>query len=215
MEWQAAPIFASPVFKLKINGAAAARDVFRTKLQDGASDDIRDEQGALSHYHSRNNIFEEVPELAKLGEALTKAGNFVYHELMNFKDSGPLHVTNAWINLCELGGVQPMHNHANCLLCGTFYLHADANTKLSFEHPQFAPSAYTELYDKPSDSPNAHGLKFHQRTAQFGVEAGECLFWPSNLRHGYGANQTPGRLSLSFNMMPDKLNVDYKLRPES
>ena len=210
MEWQAAPVFASPVFKIKINGAAAAREVFLAKIKDTASEDVRDVQGALSHYHTRTNVFEQVAELADLKKMLTEAGSFVYHDLMNFKKSGPLRMTNAWINLCELGGVQPMHNHANCLLCGTLYLHADAKTKLSFEHPQFAPSAYAELYDKPSDSPNAHGLKFHQRIAQFGVQSGDCLFWPSHLRHGYTTNQTPGRLSLSFNMMPETLNVDYQ-----
>jgi len=210
MEWQAAPLFATPVFKLGLPGAPEAKKFFDTELRAARAPEIHDQQGALSHFYSRGNVFEALPELSELGTALLKAGDFVYRELMNYSASGPLKITNAWFNLCELEGAQPMHNHINCLLCGTFYIHADQHTKLHFEHPQSIPSQHAELYDNPDTATNKHGLKFHQRVAQIPVQSGDCLFWPSRLRHGYTANKTPGRLTLSFNMMPEKLNVDYQ-----
>lgn len=211
MQWQAAALFATPVFKLAMNDADRAKSFFDDQIRDQPLDTARDKQGALTHFHSRSNVFEVYKELAWLGEQLEKAGNLVYRDLMNYKKSGPMRITNAWFNLCGVGGNQPTHNHVNCLLCGTFYLHADAETKIIFHHPQKNPSYHAELFDSPDDSDNAHGLRFHLRESQIDVKTGDCLFWPSALKHGYSNNKTPNRLSLSFNMMPEKLNVDYQL----
>ncbi len=212
MEWQAATFFESPVFKFQFANTQDAKDFFFEKIRHEVNDTERYEQGELSHYHSRSNVFNTYPELKALGDQLERAGTFVYQQLLNYQDSGPLKMTNAWYNLCEVGGTQPMHNHVNCLLCGTIYLHADPNTKIQFEHPQANPASHAELYDRPSDQPNQFGLKFHQRIAQIGLKTGDCLFWPAHLKHGYSKNQTPGRLTLSFNLMPETLNVDYQVR---
>lgn len=212
MEWQAAPLFATPVFKIPIPGTEGALSVFETRVKETEIPGIIDQQGVLSHFYSRGNVFDEFAELRDLGQMLIEAGDFVYRELMNYTKSGPLKITNAWFNLCEIGGAQPMHAHVNCLLCGTLYLRADDNTKLYFENPQSIPSHHAEMFDMPDDAANRHGLKFHQQQAQFPVQSGDCLFWPARLRHGYSANKTPGRLSLSFNMMPERLNVDYKFQ---
>ena len=211
MQWQAASLFATPVFKLAFENAPLAKKFFDENLKDTSEKDIKDQQGVLSHYHSRHNIFSIYPELKWLEKQIEKAGNLVYQDLMNFKKSGPMRITNAWFNLCEVGGSQPAHNHVNCLLCGTLYLHTDANTKIYFHHPQKTDSHHAELFDSPDTTPNEHGLSFHQQESQIDVNAGDCLFWPSRLMHGYSQNKTPGRLSLSFNMMPEKLNVDYQI----
>lgn len=214
MEWQAASFFATPVFKLRLPDTERAVAFFEDTLQDQVSEDETYVQGELSHYHSRSNVFKAYPELDWLREQLESAGTLVYQDLMNYRKSGPMRMTNAWFNLCGLGGTQPMHNHVNCLLCGTYYLRADNNTKLQFEHPLANTSSHAELYDKPDEAPNPHGLKFHQRHAQVGLQTGDCLFWPSHIKHGYTANKTPGRLTLSFNMMPETLNVDYQVRTD-
>lgn len=214
MQWQAAAFFATPVFKLSLSGADRAAAFFESHLKDKVHEDEKYVQGELSHYHSRSNVFKSYPDLDWLQDQLEQAGTFVYRELMNYRKSGPMKTTNAWYNLCEVGGAQPMHNHVNCLLCGTFYLRADKNTKLQFEHPLANSSSHPELYDAPDTSPNPHGLKFHQRHAQVGLETGDCLFWPAHIKHGYTSNKTPGRLTLSFNLMPDTLNIDYQVRTD-
>ena len=208
MQWEAAPLFATPLFKLRIGDTDAVRDYFHDRIKGEA--EARDAAGALSHYHSRGGLFTAHPTLEPLRRTLQDAGTFVYRELMNFSASGPMRLTSAWFNLCGIGGSQSAHNHTNSLLSGTLYLHADERTHLDFFHPLDAPSLHAELHDVPSDAPNAHGLRFHKRTSRIRVRSGDLLLWPSALRHGYSANQTPDRLTLSFNMMPERLNIDYQ-----
>ncbi len=210
MQWEAASLFATPVFKFSMGDMQNLVKFFHETIKNDVGDE-RDAQGALSHYFSRFNVFEKYAEFSSLQSKLSQMGGFVYRDLMHYQKSGDLYFTNAWLNLCEIGGSQPAHNHVNCLLCGTLYLHADENTHLNFYHPLNNSSFHSELYDRAADDvPNAHGLKFHRREAKISVKSGDCLFWPSWLKHGYSDNKTAGRLSLSFNMMPDKLNVDYQ-----
>jgi len=208
MQWEAAELFATPVIKTRFANTEALVHFFNDNIKDQM--DIKDERDGLSHYHSRTNVLRHYAELLSFKNQIEKTGSFVYRELFNFGDSGQLYTTNAWFNLCEIGGSQPAHNHTNSLLCGTLYLTADENSELRFYHPQNNASFHSELFDNPSTEPNRHGLKFHRREAKISIRSGDCLFWPSWLKHGYQNNQTPNRLSLSFNMMPEKLNVDYQ-----
>ena len=208
MQWEAAPLFATPLFKLPIANTAPVRRYFHDRVACEA--EARDMRGALSHFHSRGGLFARHPDLLPLRDTLEAAGSFVYRELMNYTESGPMRVTQAWFNLCGAGGSQPAHAHTNALLCGTLYLHADADTHLDFFHPADAPTMHAELHDVPSDTPNPHGLSFHKRRSRIRVETGDCLFWPAQLRHGYSDNRTPDRLTLSFNMVPRAFNLDYQ-----
>ena len=210
MQWEAAELFATPVFKFSMGDMVKLENFFHSSVKDMAGQD-RDSQGQLSHYFSRHNVFDKYETLKPLHSQISQMADFVYRDLMHYKKSGHLYFTNAWFNLCEMGGHQPAHNHVNCLLCGTLYIKADDNTHLNFFHPLNNSSFHSELYDRAADDrPNDQGLKFHRREAKISVKSGDCLFWPSWLKHGYTDNKTPQRLSLSFNMMPDKLNVDYQ-----
>ena len=211
MQWQAASLFATPVFKLSMDHADRAKDFFDNHIRHQTDKDVFDQQGKLSHYHSQKNVFDVFKELSWLKEQLEEGGNLVYQELLNHKKSGPMKITNAWFNLCQPGGSQPAHNHVNCLLCGTFYLHTDKETKIMFHHPQKNASHHPELFDAPTNDRNEHGLRFHMQESKVDVNTGECLYWPSQLKHGYSENNTPDRLSLSFNLMPEKLNFDYQV----
>jgi len=208
MQWEAAELFATPVIKVKMPNMDVLTQFFHETVK--GQTDIRDEQGGLSHYYSRSNVLQHYPALTDLKNRIEKTGSFVYQELFNFRESGRLYTANAWFNLCDIGASQPAHNHTNSLLCGTLYLNADENSALRFYHPQNNASFHAELYDSPSSEANAHGLRFHRREAKIPVRSGDCLFWPAWLKHGYSNNQTPDRLSLSFNMMPERLNVDYQ-----
>ena len=46
-----------------------------------------------------------------------------------------LRVTNAWFNLCEVGGRQHMHNYCNSVLSGTVYLRTDNQSYVQFQSP--------------------------------------------------------------------------------
>ncbi len=210
MKWEVAPLFAVPVFKFSVPDTDRVTKFFNTHISKAVDED-RDQQGHLSHYYSRQNVLAKFDALKTVEQNLRKAANYTYKELMNYSESGDLEIINAWFNLCEVGGSQPAHNHANSLLSGTLYLNTDEFTALDFYHPVSSSSYHAELYDKPADKANPHGLKFHQRQARIRVKNGDCLFWPSHLKHGYQNNQTSGRLTLSFNLMPSLLNLDYSL----
>ena len=212
MQWQSLSLFATPVIKIQIPGYLQARDFFFERInQQVDAAKLRKEHNHITHYFSESNVFKAFPELAWLSDELEKAGTFAYCELLNYRKSRDLKLTNAWFNLCDVGGVQNRHSHANCRLSGTLYLNTDDNTRIRFMHPLSTSSMHTEIYDQPSEDDNPYGLGFHFPFVDVAVQAGDCLFWPSQLHHGYDTNKTPNRLSLSFNLMPQHMNTIYQI----
>lgn len=204
-------LFASPLINIPIKETEYVTRFFKQKLLDKSSSDNLSSDSALMHYHSGNNVFNIYPELTPLKNYIEQAGSFAYKELLNYQNSGNLKVTSAWFNLCEVGGSQSVHSHANSIISGTLYLHADDNSEIEFFHPQTNNSFHAELHDEAGQGTNKHQLRFHRKVESISVNTGDCLFWPSQLRHGYKNNKTPGRLTLSFNMLPEHLNAIYQL----
>lgn len=204
MNWKSLGLFATPLINIQLENAEKAKAFFYEKIHKNTGNH------KLVHFHSAQNVFDIYPELSWLKRDIENAANFAYQELLNYKHSGPMQITSAWFNLCDVGGNQIKHSHANNLLSGTFYLNADENSELEFYHPLSGDSLHPELYDEPAQSANNFGLKYHFREVNVAVKTGDCLFWPSQLRHGYKNNKTPQRLTLSFNLMPEKLNTTYQ-----
>ena len=199
-------LFPNPLVKVDLAGSEAVKDFFYKEVAGG-----RSMESALQHFHSGENVFSVYPGLKELQLRIEQAGKFVYQDLLNHRVDGGMSIITAWFNICQPGGSQAAHSHANCLLSGTFYLHADEASTINFYHPLGASSMHPELFDEPDQRENTFQLNFHKQQVAVPVKAGDCLFWPSQLRHGYHNNQTPDRLSLSFNMMPSKLNATYQL----
>lgn len=204
MQWQSLNLFPSPVIKIPINEFEKAKGYFYEHIYQGGD-------SSLSHYFSGDNVFKRHPDLTDVAQAIEQAGSFAYQQLLNYKQSGAMKITGAWLNLCQQGGAQMKHSHANSLLSGTLYLNTDENSEITFYHPLSTDSMHAELHDEPDLSHNEFGLKYHYREVSVAVRQGDCLFWPSQLRHGYTNNRTQDRLSLSFNLMPSHLNSVYQL----
>jgi len=163
----------------------------------------------LANYHNDENIFEIYNELQSLERDILAACNFVYQDILNYDSD--LRITNAWINECNVGGAQETHNHCNSILSGTVYLRANQDTDIVFLNRHITSDTVTQLADFPNQKKNnKYGYYYHSDMARFNVREGDCLIWPSHLKHGYKDNQTPNRLSLSFNTIPTKLNCLYK-----
>ena len=209
MNHQTVGLFAQPVTRvdLEVDGVA---NFFDTVIKGSGGESNQDrghgDQG-LVHYHNAQNVFKVYDELTELGDRITEAANFVYTEVMNFQSD--LFITNAWFNECSVGSSQFMHTHGNSVLSGTLYLRTDENTDIQFQRPG-ASQVQNTLDDNPdTDRDNKYGYNFHFPACTFNVENGVCLFWPSYMKHGYQNNQTPNRLSLSFNLMPKSFNNLY------
>lgn len=205
MKWNSLGLFATPLIKMPIEEYELAKDFFYRRLYN------KDTDKGLSHYHSFENVFDIYDELNQVRENIEESATFAYQKLLNYKKSGPMKITSAWFNLCQIGASQNKHSHANSLISGTLYLHADKHSEIVFHHPLSTDSLHPELYDEPDLSRNEFGLKYHFKETAVAVSSGDCLFWPSQLRHGYSNNKTPNRLTLSFNLMPTRLNTTYQL----
>ena len=212
MKHQMIPLFALPVTRIEVDCAGVPEffdsDVKPTKGRANI-DGTTAYETPLVHYHNDQNVFEIYDELEGLGKRLLDAANFVYRDVMNHDTQ--LRFTNAWFNECEVGGRQFMHNHCNSVISGTVYLRADDNSYLQFQSPYGMNDFGNLLLDEPNTKrPNAFGYGHHFSVATIPVKTGDCLFWPSHVRHGYSDNVTPGRLTLSFNFLPDEFNCVYK-----
>jgi len=155
------------------------------------SDGTKNFRAALLHYHNDQNVFGIYEELKDLGERILTAANFVYQDVMNHDTE--LRITNVWFNECGAGGRQLMHNHCNSVLSSTLYLRTDERSHVQFQSPYRLNDFGNLLLDEPNTKrPNRFGYGHHFK------------------RHGYAENLTPGRLSLSFNLLPTTFNCVYK-----
>lgn len=205
-------LFAIPVSRFTIStNVESIVTFFNQKIKNNKTvDTITYHDKNLINYHNAENIFELYSELDTLKKELLKTCNFIYKHIMNHHKSGDLYFTNSWFNLCQIDGSQRLHTHANCVLCGTLYLNVDEKSNLCFQSPFHRTGTACILADDPdSETPNEYGFNFHQNLITTKLKTGDCFIWPSYLDHGYFDNQTPNRLSLSFNLMPSKLNHIY------
>ena len=203
-------LFSQPVTLVQVNVEGIA-DFFENTIKPnvkGCSEGKS--QKHLTNYHNDENVFELYDELNPLGQDILNACNFVYQEILNHDSD--LRFTNAWINECEVGGEQGLHNHCNSVLSGTVYLRTDEHTNIQFPNRFKTSDIVCQLTDDfNQERENQFGHYYHKDTATFTIRTGDCMIWPSYLMHGYDNNQTPGRLSLSFNTLPNSLNCLYKL----
>jgi len=214
MQHETVGLFAQPITKVNLNVTGIA-EFFDNHVRGNSEtkNKINIESisnSGLRHYHNDDNVFEVYPELKDLGDRILNAANFVYQEVLNHNTT--LRITNAWFNECDIGSEQFTHNHCNCIISGTLYLRTDENTSINFKSPftntDFAPS----LVDYPDvKKPNKYGYNYHFLHVTVSPSDGDCLFWGSHINHGYPLNKTPGRLSLSFNMVPTTFNCTYKV----
>jgi uncharacterized protein (TIGR02466 family) len=206
-----ADVFAQPITRIQCdiegvceffdNVIKPKNDSVSNKLPSGSNPQLR-------HYHNFNNIFNIYSELKDLHDEILEKSNFVYRKVMNY--GSDVFITSAWINECQIGGSQDFHNHSNSMLCGTLYLRTDKNTEVLFNSPYGVSKIAPNLCDKAFEGPNEFGYSYHQTKVSINPDQGDCWIWPSFLAHGYFSNQTPNRLSLSFNLMPVSFNSLYK-----
>ena len=219
-DWETLGLFANPLIRMRFEDVQPVVDAFYQEVHAQQADiqhnqEEGDQHGLLNHYGNYTDLLASHPSFQSLKERLEERASFAYRELLNFHKSGPMKVLNAWFNLAQPGASQAKHSHANCLLSGTLYLHTDENTSITFYHPLSTGSLHHELYDQAVQSTNQYGLRYHYTQVEVTASAGDCLFWPSHLYHGYTNNRTPDRLSLSFNMMPERLNTVYQISPSN
>ena len=211
MEHQICNLYCEPVTLVRV-GVDGVADFFDGEVKKKQPQALSNTETNINlcNYHNDSNVFELYDELKPLGNELLKACNFVYQEILNHDSD--LRITNAWINECGIDGGQAFHNHVNSVLSGTVYLRTDENTNVEFGNRNGFSNTFNQIVDEPNqDRENRYGYYYHRKHATFSVREGDCMIWPSYMKHGYNNNKTPNRLSLSFNLFPNNLNCLYKI----
>ena len=210
-------VFATPITKIKnIQNYSKVLEVLENKIEGKVDVEQVVESGFIKHPHSYNitsyynhgSILHTYEELNELKDELTHAANFVWHDVMNYDSD--LIIVQSWLNDAKQGAMQRTHNHRNCMLCGTLYLNMEST--LVFENYKDSTDCST-LFEKPNvDRVNSYGYDFHQQFVSMTSMPGEVLFWPSYVYHGYMNKRMNRRLSLSFNLMPSRINDFYTFK---
>ena len=213
-------LFATPVTKIRdIVGYEKVVDVWKEKLHDKVDFNqtsctgfpIHIAREGLTNYYNHGSILDKFEELSELKQNLVDAANHVWQEVMN-QDS-ELIIIQSWLNETTKGGEQPFHHHGNCVFCGTLYLNID--TSLVFERSLGDSPSSVFVLNPNLQRPNSYQYSYHHDHISIPVEPGSCLFWPSQLKHGYLKQEEELRLSLSFNMLPSRIDDFYTFNVES
>jgi uncharacterized protein (TIGR02466 family) len=159
--------------------------IYQLKSQDGGMT-----ASNVLGWHSRGNLFE-VPAVHPFRELVTAAiaecaNALGYNQV-------PIRPANCWANVNPKYASNKIHDHANCLFSGVYYLKAPENCgNLMFYDPREARTFY-----KPAVK------EFTTYTADavaHAAQEGVLLIFPSWLKHGVEPNLSDtDRISISFN----------------
>jgi uncharacterized protein (TIGR02466 family) len=118
-----------------------------------------------------------------------------FAELMSFPlQTNPIQITECWINVYREGCSQDMHQHANHVMTGVYYMKAPENcAKIQF---------HSHLADVMIRPPVRRDNDINRMVASYQPRQGDLIIFESNLRHSVPVNEVPGeRISISFNAL--------------
>ncbi len=190
--WQASyhVLFPTPLFSFQLTDHAVMDAELLQVVEQVKQQDSGMSASNVLGWHSRVNLFD-VPEV-KPFQTIVNAAIAACAEAMGYSDV-PIRAANCWANVSPRYASNKIHDHANCLFSGVYYLKtADNCGNLMFYDPRSARTFY-----KPSVP------QYTAYTADAIAHApapGLLLIFPSWLKHGVEPNLSQDdRISISFN----------------
>lgn len=167
------------------------------------------EQG-LHHYFNQSglSILHEIPELRELKEWSEECSRHFLTQVLDWKveDDNKMLITDSWMNVCEERASQQDHNHHNCIVSGTYYVHREewVHSGIEFYHQNIEMWPTIMLQRDWDDNSN----KYTRRVETLYPSSGDLILWSSNLRHGYYGmtNFWEGRTTISMNFLPQTID---------
>jgi uncharacterized protein (TIGR02466 family) len=159
--------------------------IYRLKQQDtGAS------ASNVLGWHSKSTLFEldEIKPLKSLIDAaVLEVSQTVGYGNVQIK------AANCWANVNPKYASNKIHDHANCLLSGVYYVKAPKDSgQLMFYDPRSAKTFYKPLV--------SNFTAYTADAIAHAAEEGLMLIFPSWLKHGVEPNlSNEDRVSISFN----------------
>jgi len=129
-------------------------------------------------------------------EQIDKLVNHLNHEVTNITRQvslPPLEIKNIWININPPGSYNQLHNHADAVLSGVYYIEAGQKQgNIQFERSDNAEYHLPEYMEKIT--------YFNATRATYAGKTGALYIFPGWLKHSVEGNQSNSdRISISFN----------------
>ena len=192
------------VYSLPQNIHSASKNRVAEILQnfDVLPDEIkRSGSPGLTHISNRRgqNVFSDFAGLEAVQKIILQcASDFLIS--IGYKDTSCF-ISDAWLNLGAAGASLKAHAHYNSFLSGTYYVNYDSkvHSRLTFVNDRIASAPKYPVLSIPYSEKSTD---FNSRDIVVDHNEGDILFWKSHLIHGYSNNPSPGRTTISFNLMP-------------
>ena len=140
-----------------------------------------------------NKILQDLPDLEK---QLLECVHFHNNEGLNY--ASEFRLSDVYVELAHSGAIYAPHEHANCLFSGTFFISYQEEQHAYLKFKRQVQSQMFPVMMLPFKQMTAFNLQ--EATVPF--KNGDVVIYPSNLTHGYESNQTDGRITLTFNVVP-------------
>ena len=185
-------LFMIPV--TKYSATALVDDVLKWARN---QDFVKHDRQAISHNIQQigetNQILTDIPELkALLLEVARKHNESGLNYASNFE------ISDCYLEVAHQGAIYAPHEHSNCLFSGTFFISYQEEQHAYLKFKRQVQSQMFPVMMLPFKQMTAFNLQ--EATVPF--KNGDVVIYPSNLTHGYESNQTDGRITLTFNVVP-------------
>ena len=133
-------------------------------------------------------------EFEPLGKLIIQEANNFARELALDTNRHPLKFTECWVNIYGEGHAQEMHQHANSVISGIYYVKApEGSGDLLFHSPY-----HDTMLNPPLERPN--GLNNH--IVSFKPREGAMVFFRSFVKHSVKPTKGDAeRISIAFNLL--------------
>lgn len=177
------PLFATGVYKNKLN-------ITLTDNESAAIYDLNSSKQILGTKLSNDKFILERPELQRLKNILLDEVKEYFNTIMGYEFE--IYITNSWCNIAGHTEGQTLHNHANSVISGVFYLDVDqSQPSITFVNltPPFLLNMRSQQYNM-----------FNSLEFDIPLEDNTVILFPSQCFHYVKSNPTTNnRVSIAFN----------------
>jgi uncharacterized protein (TIGR02466 family) len=187
------PLFATGVYKNKLN-------ITLTNNELAAIYDLNSAKQILGTKLSNDKFILEQPELHRLKNILLGEIKEYFNSVMGYEFD--IYITNSWCNVAGYNEGQTLHNHANSIVSGIFYLNVnDSQPSITFVNPTppFLLNMRSQQYNM-----------FNSLEFDIPIEDNTVILFPSQCFHYVKSNPTNNdRISIAFNtFVKGKIGVE-------
>lgn len=187
------PLFATGIYKNKLN-------ITLTNTELAVIYKLSSAKQILGTKLSNDKFILEQPELQRLKNILLDEIKEYFNNVMGYEFE--IYITNSWYNIAGYTEGQTLHNHANSIVSGVFYLNVnDSQPSITFVNPTppFLLNMRSTQYNM-----------FNSLEFDIPLEDNNVILFPSQCFHYVKSNPTSNdRISIAFNtFVKGKIGVE-------